>query len=85
VALYAIAGVNVIASLMEPAREFLLEFCIEPAEASTIKKPASSKKSDVTEKSSGTKVEEKSQETKKKKKQKKKSKTSDTDETKKDQ
>ena len=30
VALYAILAINVVASLLEPAKEFLLGFCLEP-------------------------------------------------------
>ena len=37
VALYAIAAVNVVASLLEPAKEFLLSFCFEQPQVATEK------------------------------------------------
>jgi hypothetical protein len=39
VALYAILAVNVVASLLEPAKEFLLGFCLVP-----VSTPSSTKK-----------------------------------------
>lgn len=46
VAMYAVLAINVVASMLEPARDFLLEFCLVPEETDISKKAANQSTSD---------------------------------------